>query len=198
MTYSARLSDAGTRALITLAVIGWLASIAAFSVILSSSQASARRAIEQRLVARTASGAEFASLYVKNIFVREHQQASILLGAHKTTPQAMERASSASGVSTAVLLNRGGRVLQVLPAKPALIGRDIAVKYAHLASAVAGRPAVSNVVPSAAQGLPVVGFAEPFQTRSGRRVFSGAYVVSDTPLGAYLSHLLVAKGTVYS
>lgn len=111
----------------------------------------------------------------------------------------MKRASSSVGVTAAVLLDHEGRVLQVLPAKPALIGQDIAGsgKYPHLASAVAGHAAVSNVVPSAARGLPVVGFAEPFATASGRRVFSGAYDVSKTPLGAYLSRLIVLPETGY-
>jgi diguanylate cyclase (GGDEF)-like protein len=98
------------------------------------------------------------------------------------------------GVQAAVLLDRTGRVLQVLPANPAVVGHVITGKYAHLAAAVAGRTAVSNVVPSAARGLPVVGFAIPFDTSSGRRVFSGAFQVAKTPLGAYMSHLVVTPG----
>jgi diguanylate cyclase (GGDEF)-like protein len=93
-----------------------------------------------------------------------------------------------------VLLDRDGRLLQVLPAKPALLGQIITGKYRHLATAVAGSAAVSNVVPSAARGVPVVGFAQPFSTIAGRRVFSGAFDVSATPLGQYMSHLIVIPG----
>jgi len=74
------------------------------------------------------------------------------------------------------------------------VGKVITGKYHHLAAAVAGRSAVSNVVPSAALGLPVVAFATPFVTSSGRRVFSGAFNVSATPLGEYMSRLLVTPG----
>jgi diguanylate cyclase (GGDEF)-like protein len=59
---------------------------------------------------------------------------------------------------------------------------------------VAGRLAVSNVVPSAARGLPVVALALPVRTSAGPRVFSAAFGVSKTPLGAYISRLLVLPG----
>ena len=34
---------------------------------------------------------------------------------------------------------------------------------------------ISSVVPSAAEGRPIVAFAAPFDTPTGRRVFSGGY-----------------------
>jgi len=108
--------------------------------------------------------------------------------------QTFGRLSSDLGFGAAVLLDSRGRVLQVQPAKPALLGQVITGKYAHLASAVAGRAAVSNVVPSAARGLPVVAFAAPFPSPQGRRVFSGAFDVAHTPLGAYLSHMITTAG----
>ncbi len=139
-------------------------------------------------------GAEFAALYVQSIFTREQAQARRWLASTDTTLEGMRNASSAMGVGAAVLLDGTGRVLQVLPAKPALIGQVITGRYAHLAAAVAGHTAVSNVVPSAARGVPVVGFATPFDSSSGRRVFSGAFQVAKTPLGLYMSHLSVTPG----
>ncbi len=177
-----------------LIVVAWLGLIAALAALLAGSQADARQAVAQRLQARTASGAEFASLYVRDILEREGRQASIWLAGRTTSSGSLKRAADAIGVSAAVLLDREGRLLQVLPAKPALLGKIITGKYRHLASAVAGRAAVSNVVPSAARGVPVVGFAEPFSTVAGRRVFSGAFDVSATPLGRYMSQLMVIPG----
>lgn len=67
------------------------------------------------------------------------------------------------------------------------------MRYAHLRAAVAGTPTVSGVVPSAARGMPVVGFAVPFQTPSGRRVFSGGYPVEDTPVAPFVRNVLPFK-----
>lgn len=98
------------------------------------------------------------------------------------------------GYEAAVLLDERGRVLHAEPAKASLIGSDLTVKYAHLRAAAAGRTAVSGVVPSAAKGIPIVAFATPFATAHGRRVFSGAFDVAKTPIGAYLRNTTSLKG----
>jgi diguanylate cyclase (GGDEF)-like protein len=183
-----------SRGILVLVVLGWLGVMVALAGLLATSQADARRQVAQRLAARASGGAEFASLYTKDILARERQQATVWLSRRETMPQDLGRAASALGVSAAVLLDRRGRVLQSVPNQPALIGQDITGTYPHLATAIGGTPAVSNVVPSAARGLPVVGFAEPFATAFGRRVFSGGYEVAKTPLGAYMSHVIVVTG----
>jgi len=50
------------------------------------------------------------------------------------------------------------------------------------------------VVPSATKGIPVVAFATPFDSERGRRVFSGAFDVRQTPIGAYLRRATALKG----
>ena len=98
-----------------------------------------------------------------------------------------------------MLLDARGRLLRVAPAKPALLGSDMAAKYEHLRRAMTGRATVSKVVPSAARGVPVVGFAVPFEDATGeRRVYSAAYDVATTPLGAYLRNAIpIAPNRVY-
>lgn len=155
-----------------------------------SSQASNREAVAQRFESRIQLGSEFVSLYVQDLFRREHAQATSQLAGRRVTAQAFTRAVAGTGVSAAVLLDHNGRLLAVVPAKPELLGRVMTHKYAHLRAAVAGHEAVSNVVLSAARSLPVVGLADPYPTAAGRRVFSGAYVVSKTPLGVYLKQLI--------
>jgi diguanylate cyclase (GGDEF)-like protein len=182
-----------TRSAVAAVVFGWLGLMVAAAGLLAASQAHARHQTEQRFEARVASGAEFSSLYVKDIFARERRQAATWLTAG-TTHLGLERAAGAVGFSASVLLDRDGRVLQAAPTKPGLLGRVITGKYPHLAAAVAGTAAVSNVVLSAARGAAVVGFAVPFETASGRRVFSGAFDVSQTPLGAYMSRVIVVPG----
>jgi len=181
----------GSRRLPAVLVVGWLAVIAVLGWQLAGSQSQARSSLTQRLQARVQLGSEFASLYVADLLARESAQAQSWLSGPAVSREQFERATSGLKLNSAVLLDAQGRLLQVVPFKRALLGTAIAGKYAHLAAAVAGRQAVSNVVPSAAEGLPVVALTVPFATSSGRRVFSGAYAVSMTPLGIYLNHLTV-------
>jgi diguanylate cyclase (GGDEF)-like protein len=182
------------KAALAVVVISWIAVITGMAVFLASSQSSARRGVTQRLAVRTSTGASFAAAYVRDLETREHQQATNWLTAPEVSQQNFGRVSRDLGFTAAVLLDRHGRLVRVVPAKPSLIGKNITGPYPHLAAAVAGRVAVSNVTSSAALGLPVVAFAVPFATSSGRRVFSGGFGVANTPLGAYLRDMIVTPG----
>ena len=80
-----------------------------------------------------------------------------------------------------------------------MIGTQIAPRYTHLRLALTGVPTVSDVVPSAARADPVIGFAIPFDAPDGRRVFSGAYAIADTPLQPFITGALTSfrTGRVY-
>ncbi len=56
-------------------MLTWIGVMVALAGFLATSQNHTRRAIAQRLGARTSGGAEFASLYVQDIFARERRQA---------------------------------------------------------------------------------------------------------------------------
>ncbi len=102
------------------------------------------------------------------------------------------------GTEAAVLLDRDGDALQVTPSDPSLIGTNLSHKYPHLQAATEGHAAVSNVVPSAVEGIPIVAFAVPFSTPAGRRVFSGAFDVTSTPFAAYVRRAAaVAPNRIY-
>ena len=176
------------------AALLWLCVMGAGALALAHSQSASRNALTGRLRERVADGAAFAALYVRDIQQREHVQAGEWLSGRTPDYNDLRVASTAVGAPAAVLLGGHGQVLQVSPAKPQLLGAVITGKYAHLRAAAGGHAAVSNVVPSAAGGLPVVGFAIPFATRYGRRVFSPAFAVSGTPLGRYMSHILTLPG----
>jgi diguanylate cyclase (GGDEF)-like protein len=182
-----------TRVVITMVVCAWLGVMVAAAEVLAASQANARQQIDQRFETRVASSAVFSSLYVQDIFSRERRQAATWLTG-RATPASLEHAAGAVGFSASVLLDQHGRVIQAAPSKPGLLGQVITGKYPHLATAVHGSAAVSNVVLSAARGLAVVAFAVPFQASSGRRVFSGAFDLANTPLGAYMSHMISTPG----
>lgn len=165
------------RSVVALVVIAWLGIMVALAGFLAASQARARRDVAQRLEARVASGAEFSSLYVRDIFTRERRQAATWLAAGQASALSLVRASGAVGFSAAVLLDHHGRVLQAVPAKPGLVGQVITGRYPHLAAAVAGRAAVSNVVLSAARGVPVVAL----RCRSRPRLAGGCSVARSMP-----------------
>jgi diguanylate cyclase (GGDEF)-like protein len=174
-----------------LSSIVLVASAAAAGVGLAISQSDARAGITQRWDARTQLSALFVQTYVDQLFSREVDVSRVSLS--RRTADVTE-ASHAFGFSNAVLLDARGALLSVYPAKPELLGTVIAPTYPHLTAALGGRRAVSPVVPAAANGQPVVGFALPFETPQGRRVFSGAYAVDDTPLAAYLERMTPIHG----
>lgn len=68
------------------------------------------------------------------------------------------------------------------------------IDYAHLRAAVDGHVAVSQVVPSAAKGTPITAVAVPFDSSVGRRVLSGAFAPSASPLGAYFASVVPVAG----
>ncbi|MBG0568827.1 sensor histidine kinase [Actinoplanes aureus] len=166
-----------------------------------------RETLVQRFQLRVQLVADFINSYVANLIERERVQAEAFLTEPVVDERDFFRSVNAFGYPAAVLLDSEGRALHVAPRDPSMTGRQLAANYAHLRTAlVEGRPAVSPVVPSVARGQPVVGFAVPFETTSGRRVFSGAVEIASSPLGAYLNsaisiggvkvHLLDASGVV--
>jgi hypothetical protein len=183
-----------SRAAVVLVVaLGWIVVMFALAEVLASSQAHARRDVAQKLAARTQAGAEFSSLYVSDILARGREQAASWLTVRRPTRLSLARSSDALGFSAALLLDRGGRVLQTAPAQRDFMGVAITGLDPYVAPAIAGRAAVSNVVQSAT-GPPVVATAVPFATASGRRVLSGTFDVSKSPLGGYMRNVIVVPG----
>jgi hypothetical protein len=164
----------------TVAVVGLL-----------ESHQRAETALQDRYATRASLASAAAGTYATQLMGEEQRAAATSL---TSGTDRFGVVVSTFGFSNAVLLDAQGRVLAVSPAKPTLIGQQIAGRYPHLSAAVAGARAISPVVAAAANGEPVVGFAVPFDTPSGRRVFSGAYAVRGTPMQAYL-HAMVSLPT---
>lgn len=150
-------------------------------------QAQGRQALEDRFALRAALGSTFVAAFASDIIDRERMVGSEFLGADVVDSVDFDRVVRTFGFQAAVLLDSDGRLLQVVPAAPHLIGTDMTQKYEHLRLAVAGIPAISNGIASAAEGRPIVGFAAPFETAHGRRVLSGGTYLGNTPLTAYLN-----------
>ena len=172
--------------------VGLLGGLAA--VLAQGQRASADELIE-RFHVRAEVAARFLSSYVEELSERERAVAAATLAGPDVSARDFEAAVANFAFPAAVLLDAQGKALHVFPANPALTGAPLAARYDHLRRAVDGEVAISGVVPSAVEGVPVVAFAVPFDSVAGRRVFSGAMAIADTSLGAaYLSNVLPLPG----
>ena len=177
----------------------WLLVVGGLAGFLARSQSNTREGVDERFEVRAQIASRFVSTYVRDLVDRQRDLAERRLADAPVEENAFQRAVADGGYEAAVLLDAQGRLLRVAPAKPALLGNDMTAKYEHLRGAVTGRVTVSKVVPSAALGMPVVAFAVPFTTAGGeRRIYSAAYDVATTPLGAYLRNAIpVSPNRVY-
>lgn len=169
-----------------LPLAGWALLCLVTAAVLVGTQRQGEEDLKRRFGDRTEVAARFAATYARDLLEQERRVAMRELSGVRVSSEDLDRVTSLFGNEAAVLLDADGRALHLAPTKTSLIGRDLAKRYPHLREAAAGRPAVSNVVPSAVKGIPVVAFATPFDSKGGRRVFSGAFDVQETPIGAYL------------
>ncbi len=156
-------------------------------LLIERSQAQQQDALMARFDTRQATAAKFIEAYVKGVLDRERRLSKRAF-AGPVTVDAFARIATDQGYDAAVLVSSEGHLLAVQPLNPAVIGKDV-TSYPHLRSALAGVPAVSPVVVSVARRVPVVAFAVPFDSPLGRRVFSGAYAVEDTPLAPFVRNV---------
>ena len=179
----------------TPVAIGVLAlTVAGLAAGLVYTQEVSRQDLRQRFDSRADLSSRFTSAYVGDVITREKANAGSRLSGATVSRAEFDQVVAIMGLEAAVLLDDKGRVLQVVPDNPAVVGKLIATRYPHLTAAEAGRTAVSAVVPGASSGRPIVGFAVPFSTPSGRRVFSGGFDVGSSPLGTYLLDSLPYPG----
>jgi signal transduction histidine kinase/DNA-binding response OmpR family regulator len=172
-------------------LVAWLGVVFALTGGLMLIQRDSEQELEHRFVLRATIGADFVANYGVDLLARARRQAEEFLTGAGIGEQRLREVSAPLGYTAVVLLDDRGRLLQVVPANPAMLGTNLSTRYEHLRTAVQqGVPTVSRVVPSAARGVAVVGFAVPFNTPDGRRVFSGALQVQDSPLSSYLRHAI--------
>lgn len=172
-----------------------VAMLAGIGFVVLDQQRKAREDVVGRFDLRAEIAARFLESFVDDLTSHEADVATAELGSRSVSQEAFSRVTTIQGFQAAVLLDESGRLLRVFPRNPELIGTDLGSQYAHLGEAVAGRVAVSDVVPSAARSVPVVGLAVPFATSEGSRTYSGALAIAGTSLGSsYLRNLSPIKG----
>ncbi|MFD0516489.1 PAS domain S-box protein [Paractinoplanes durhamensis] len=192
MSVPAGLKEWWRAAMVPLLV--WLIVVTVGTGVLLWQQESSRQAVAQRYDDGVNALGTYMTATVAELLLRERAQAEAVLTDPVVQARDFNLVVGGLGVASALLLDSQGRALQNYPATPSLIGQDLAVRYQHLRTALAGTPVVSQVVPNAARGILVVAFAVPFDTTSGRRVFSGAIPIRASPLAAYFSIALSLEG----
>ncbi|HYO60530.1 MAG TPA: sensor domain-containing diguanylate cyclase [Actinomycetota bacterium] len=185
----------GSKSRSTAAIAGLLVLLTCFAWSIKTSEARAQRALEDRVEQRVTMASDFLQGFTGSLLRREAEQAAAWLGGPRVSRERFEDLTEALDFSAAVLLDRRGVVLAVFPHRADLVGKDLSGAYDHLDAALEGRPTVSNVVASAAQGVPVVGLATPYGTERRERVFSGAFAVHSSPIGRdYLRSVVPIAG----
>ena len=174
------------RVAVLLAIAVWMVALGLVAYEIYETQGDGRRQLEQRFAIRADLASRFVETYAAEVLTRERAQATTQLAKPRVAESDFKAVVVGGGYQAAVLLDAQGRLLQIAPAKPELLGTQIGSRYPHLRSALKGKAAVSPVVPAAAGGAPIVGFATPFDTPQGRRVLSGAFDIRQSPLAAYL------------
>jgi len=152
------------------------------------------RELDERTSERAALAQEYIDSYIGDLVDQLQTHARLSLSGPAPTAAEFTRTAMVQRSSAAVLLDGNGRLLQVYPEKPEILGQDMSARYAHLSGALAGRPTVSVVVPSAATGIDIVAVAVPFDTPGGRRVFSAGFEISQTPLMTFLHNVTHIDG----
>jgi PAS domain S-box-containing protein len=172
----------------------WVVVVAVAVAALTWGQSAARSTIRDRQQLRTHLGAAFLATQARDVIARERALGQEYLSGTEVTAEDFGHVATSLGFPAAVLVDERGKLLQVTPPAPERLGVDMTT-YPHIRHAVTtGRPAVSPVVPSAARGVPVVGFAVPFETPFGWRVFSGGLEIQSSPLGDYLRTAVALPG----
>jgi diguanylate cyclase (GGDEF)-like protein len=183
----------GPRRVVVALVIGWLALIAAGSWLLATSQADSRSAMAARLQARVQLAANFASIYTHDLLTSQRAQALTWFATPSVAQGTLDREAAALGLRAAVVLDAHGRVIRTATSAPAPLVGMLAARYGELAGTFAGLDA-SGVGLTDIDGTPMLSFAVAYQTPSGRRVFTGAYAMSESVLPTVLGSVLSNRG----
>ena len=174
-------------------VIAWLAVIAAGCWLLAASQANSRKAMEARLKTRVQYAANFVSIYTDDLLASQRAQALSWFATPVVTQGTVDRNTAALGLQVGVVLDMHGHVIRATSGAPESLVGMLARRYANLAG-VFSAPDASGVTISNIDGSPVLSFGVAYQTSSSRRVFAGAYAMSETALPSVLGSVLSGPG----
>jgi diguanylate cyclase (GGDEF)-like protein/PAS domain S-box-containing protein len=168
-----------------VALIGATAVAAVFVV---HSQTTRRSDLVERFDTRHITASRFIEAYVQQALDRQSLLASSTL-VGPITQTRFDEITQENQFTRSVLLDGQGRALSLSPPNPAAIGTRLDLNDPALSAALQGQPSVTTLKIDGVTS-PVIEFAVPFQTFFGRRVFAGAYTVTDTPLRPFTANAI--------
>jgi diguanylate cyclase (GGDEF)-like protein len=176
-----------------LATAGLVFLLAILAAAIVAAQQQSKAQLRTNFALRGTSSARLVSTYLNEQAHREQQSARHFLSGPHVSASQVNLVVDSFGGSAAGLLDNKGILLGVVPSDPKLIGQQFATKYRHFEAAERGKIAVSNVVTSAVNGVPVMAVAVPYSTPQGRRVFSVAYRAASSTLNAFVDHTIAYR-----
>jgi signal transduction histidine kinase/DNA-binding response OmpR family regulator len=177
-------------ALVALALVGVLGLVAGG---IAYSREQSKDGILARLAERATTSADFVSTYVAQQAVREQASAQRFLAGRSGLAGELNTLDSSFGSQAGALLDSSGRLLDITPSTPSVIGTKVAAGLVQIREAEAGHVGVSGVFPSVARGIPIIAIAVPFATAQGRRVFVVGYRAAGTVLAIFVEHTIAQK-----
>jgi signal transduction histidine kinase len=185
-----------------------VALLAAFGYVVLNSQAKSRREAERQFGSEaTVSAALTASIFTLSASGAEAAAAKSF-GGPEVTDQALSALAQKSRLRYVQILDRDGKVLASSRGTPAAVRTRGAPLGAHVRTALAGRPSLSDVLTTGARGAVSLEWALPFTTRHGRRVeieafrpgliskFVGSYLARTRRGASGQAYVLDSRGRV--
>jgi signal transduction histidine kinase/DNA-binding response OmpR family regulator len=176
------------------AALALVLGLMAGGIVLTHQQSKSR--IVHNFHTRAAGSAGFVSTYVAQQGARETLSAQRFLAGRPGPSTEFESIVTSFGSKNAGLLASSGRLIDLIPLKPAAIGTKVAAKLPQVLEAESGHIGVSGVFPSVARGASIISIAAPFPTREGRRVFAIGYPVTGSVMAIFVEHATAEKGHV--
>ena len=133
-----------------------------------------------RLQTRVQFAAEFRlDLHERSARRSQRAQALSWFAGPAVTQSTLDRDSAALGLRAAVVLDAHGHVIRASTSAPGTSRRHARGQVRETSRGTFARPDASGVALTDVDGTPMLTFAVAYQTSSGRRVFTGAYAMSD-------------------
>jgi signal transduction histidine kinase len=159
-----------SRVLLGVAAAALLALLVVFAVELIDSQSTARRDVEDRLGDRAKASAALTESLFTSAGASVQAENARRYGTEKVSPRLLAADLRESNGIYLMVLSEDGRIISSAPGTPPAAIRSVRARPPYVRRVLAGSPYALSAVQRAGLPAPAIGYAQPFETRFGRRV----------------------------